>query len=194
MDTGQTFTDKVSGLKEEVVGKVKKDPSKVQHGKQMRTGELKRKQQEEGDVRICSPHMFVFRVLTALSCCKVNDNPFQNADEPPPGAAGGDNDDTQEGSAGAKRPKTDADAQKGAEDITDDTTDKAPGQEASDAPGTGNTASTVTGQQGSGAHPTDIGAKEQAAVTAPEGTEEAEQQRKGATTHAHADKQIDEAQ
>ena len=47
----------------------------------------------------------------------------------------------------------------------------------------------MTGQQGSGAHPTDIGAKEQAAVTAPEGTEEAEQQRQG----VHADKQIDEA-
>ena len=45
------MTEKVAGLKEEVVGKVKKDPAKVQHGKEKRTGELKRKQLEEGDVR-----------------------------------------------------------------------------------------------------------------------------------------------
>ena len=49
------MTEKVAGLKEEVVGKVKKDPAKVQHGKEKRTGELKRKQLEEGDVRLTLP-------------------------------------------------------------------------------------------------------------------------------------------
>ena len=39
----------MSGLKEEVVGKVKHDPSLVQHGHEMRTGTLARKEREEAD-------------------------------------------------------------------------------------------------------------------------------------------------
>ncbi len=44
----------------------------------------------------------------------------------------------------------------------------------------GNQAPTsVTGKRGAGTHPTEAGAQEQAATTAPEGTEEAERQRDG---------------
>lgn len=32
--------DKIAGLKEQLVGKVKKDPALVEHGKQRKTGEL----------------------------------------------------------------------------------------------------------------------------------------------------------
>ena len=60
-------------------------------------------------------------------------------------------------------------------------------------PGTGNAAtSTVTGKRGPGTHPTEAGAQEQAATTAPEGTEDAEKQRRGENTYA--DKQIDEGE
>lgn len=56
----------------------------------------------------------------------------------------------------------------------------------------GNAAPTsVTGKRGPGTHPTEVGAQEQAATTAPEGTEEAEQQRHGETVNK--DKQIDES-
>ena len=40
----QTTVDKVVGLKDEVIGKVTKNPAKVEHGKEQRSGELKRKQ------------------------------------------------------------------------------------------------------------------------------------------------------
>ena len=46
----QTTFDKIQGLKEELAGKVTRNPDKAQHGKEMRTGELKRKQHEEDDV------------------------------------------------------------------------------------------------------------------------------------------------
>lgn len=63
----------------------------------------------------------------------------------------------------------------------------------SDVPGTGNAApSSVTGKRGPGAHPTEKGALEQAATTAPAGTEQAEQQRRG--ENAYAVKDIDEAE
>ncbi|KAK1229125.1 hypothetical protein PQX77_007830 [Marasmius sp. AFHP31] len=44
---GPTFTDKLGGMKEEVKGKVFRKPEVAQHGKDRRTGELKRKEQEE---------------------------------------------------------------------------------------------------------------------------------------------------
>lgn len=44
-----TAYDKLEGLKEEIKGKVTRNPDKVQHGKEMRTGELKRKQHEQDD-------------------------------------------------------------------------------------------------------------------------------------------------
>ncbi|GJE92466.1 hypothetical protein PsYK624_086200 [Phanerochaete sordida] len=44
-----TTFDKIQGLKEELAGKVTRKPEKAQHGKEMRTGELKRKQHEEDD-------------------------------------------------------------------------------------------------------------------------------------------------
>ena len=56
----------------------------------------------------------------------------------------------------------------------------------------GNAAPTsVTGKRGPGTHPTESGAQEQAATTAPEGTQEAEEQRKGEVVNK--DKQIDES-
>ena len=56
----------------------------------------------------------------------------------------------------------------------------------------GNAASTsATGKRGPGTHPTEKGAQEQAATTAPEGTQKAEQQRQGQNTDT--DKQIDES-
>lgn len=48
----QTAYDKLEGLKEEIKGKVTRNPDKVQHGKEMRTGELKRKQHEQDDVSL----------------------------------------------------------------------------------------------------------------------------------------------
>ena len=60
--------DKLTGLKEEVKGKVTRKPDLVQHGKELRTGELKRKQ-EQGEVSNCtyspdSAHRIsMFRIL-----------------------------------------------------------------------------------------------------------------------------------
>ncbi len=48
---GQTLGDKIIGLKDEVAGKITRNPEKVQHGKEQKSGELKRKQLEEKDVR-----------------------------------------------------------------------------------------------------------------------------------------------
>lgn len=47
----QTAGDKIQGLKEQIAGKLTHNPEKAEHGKQMRTGELKRKQKEQDDVR-----------------------------------------------------------------------------------------------------------------------------------------------
>ncbi|KAJ4478613.1 hypothetical protein C8J55DRAFT_399473, partial [Lentinula edodes] len=44
---GPSLTDKLSGLKEELKGKVTKNPGLVEHGKEMKTGELKRREQED---------------------------------------------------------------------------------------------------------------------------------------------------
>lgn len=46
----QTASDKFMGLKEELVGKLSRKPEKVEHGREKRTGELKKKQWEEGNV------------------------------------------------------------------------------------------------------------------------------------------------
>ena len=40
----QTIGEKIDGMKEEIKGKVKHDPELVQHGRDQRTGELKRKE------------------------------------------------------------------------------------------------------------------------------------------------------
>jgi hypothetical protein len=48
----KTLGEKYEGLKEEVKGKVKRNPEQVQHGKDMISGELKRRERE-ADVR---PH------------------------------------------------------------------------------------------------------------------------------------------
>lgn len=41
------MNDKLDGLKEEIKGKIKNDPELVQHGRDKRTGELKRKEMRE---------------------------------------------------------------------------------------------------------------------------------------------------
>jgi hypothetical protein len=43
--------DKFEGVKEEVVGKLTRNHDKAEHGKEMRTGELKRKEKEKEEVR-----------------------------------------------------------------------------------------------------------------------------------------------
>lgn len=42
--------DKVTGYKEELIGKLFHNPQKAQHGHDLRTGELKRKELEEDEV------------------------------------------------------------------------------------------------------------------------------------------------
>jgi len=44
-----TAGDKIQGYKEEIAGKITRNHDKVQHGKEMRTGELKKKQHEHDD-------------------------------------------------------------------------------------------------------------------------------------------------
>ncbi|KAG7095210.1 hypothetical protein E1B28_005985 [Marasmius oreades] len=46
---GPTFTDKVTGVKEEIKGKVTRHPDLVQQGHDRRTGELKRRERDEDD-------------------------------------------------------------------------------------------------------------------------------------------------
>ena len=60
------MTDKVVGLKDEAIGKVTHNKDKATHGKQQRTGELKRKQLEEDDVS-----------LPYFHCCTLSDDDFQ---------------------------------------------------------------------------------------------------------------------
>jgi hypothetical protein len=43
----QTISEKIDGLKEELKGKIKHDPELVEHGRDKRTGELKRKGMRE---------------------------------------------------------------------------------------------------------------------------------------------------
>ncbi|KAI0683277.1 hypothetical protein BC835DRAFT_1396075 [Cytidiella melzeri] len=132
-----TGTDKITGLKDEIVGKITRNQDKVQHGHEQRTGELKKKKFEEDGKA----------------------DPF----------------------SGAKEEKKDEPASAATKTGGDE-----PGA-AGDAPPTG-----VTGKRGrDGVHPSEAGAQEQAATTAPEGTAEAEKQRQGGNTDG--DKQIDES-
>ncbi|KAI0653919.1 hypothetical protein C8Q70DRAFT_926767, partial [Cubamyces menziesii] len=101
---GASTGDKITGLKEELKGKILHKPDVVEHGRELRTGELKKKQQEDQD-------------------------------HPPSGAGS---------SADSDKPN----APKSFPPATSDP-----------------------------AHPTDKGAREQAATTAPEGTEKAQRQK-----------------
>jgi len=114
--------DKITGFKEEFIGKITGNHDKFQHGHDMRTGELKRREREAGE----------------------DDNPF---------SASGKNKDSGKDS---KHSESKSDSKP---PVSDDTS-----------------------------HPTDKGAKEQAATTAPEGTEKAENQKEGDA--AQNDKQI----
>jgi len=55
---GEGFGGKIQGIKEQIKGKITRNPDLVQQGKDRQTGELKRKQDDEAD---------------------QNDNPFKNA-------------------------------------------------------------------------------------------------------------------
>ncbi|CAL1710872.1 unnamed protein product [Somion occarium] len=44
---GASGGDKLAGWKEELAGKITRNPDKVHHGHDLRTGELKKKEQEE---------------------------------------------------------------------------------------------------------------------------------------------------
>ncbi|KAJ8475265.1 hypothetical protein ONZ51_g6662 [Trametes cubensis] len=46
---GASTGDKIAGLKEEMKGKILRKPDVVEHGRELRTGELKKKQQEDQD-------------------------------------------------------------------------------------------------------------------------------------------------
>ena len=50
----QTLTDKVVGLKDVTIGKLKHNPEQVQHGKEQRSGELKRKKLEGDNVSLAA--------------------------------------------------------------------------------------------------------------------------------------------
>ncbi|KAI0674320.1 hypothetical protein C8Q78DRAFT_967696 [Trametes maxima] len=54
---GASTGDKLTGYKEEAKGKILRKPDLVEHGRELRTGELKKKQQEE-DVRPKPPPFF----------------------------------------------------------------------------------------------------------------------------------------
>jgi hypothetical protein len=43
----QPVSDKIGGLKQEIKGKIKHDPELVEHGREQRTGQLKRKEMKE---------------------------------------------------------------------------------------------------------------------------------------------------
>jgi len=45
----QAISEKIDGLKEEIKGKIKHDPELVEHGRDKRTGELKRKEMRQVD-------------------------------------------------------------------------------------------------------------------------------------------------
>ncbi|KAG0151773.1 hypothetical protein CROQUDRAFT_129879 [Cronartium quercuum f. sp. fusiforme G11] len=44
---GGGLADKVEGFKDQVIGKLKKDPEKIQHGKEQASGELAKKEREK---------------------------------------------------------------------------------------------------------------------------------------------------
>lgn len=107
-------------------------------------------------------------------------DPFNTSEDDKQDEKEGDTQDKDE-----KEPGSAGDTQNGDKDISG--TDHDQGDHIA-----GNAAPTsVTGKRGPGTHPTEAGAQEQAATTAPEGTDEAERQRKGEVVED--DKQIDEA-
>lgn len=53
---GVGFSEKIQGLKEQVKGKITKNPDLVEHGKERRTGVLKKKEEEE-DVSSLNPSL-----------------------------------------------------------------------------------------------------------------------------------------
>jgi len=137
---GASGGDKIAGWKEEIVGKILRNPEKVQHRKEVRTGELKKREQEEEDEK---------------------ENPFKKEEkekkEPEGGKDAVDSDkQSPSGSANSQTHK----------------------------PQTAATGPSIEANSRSDPE----AAKEQAATTAPEGTEAAESQRKGETTRK--DKQI----
>jgi hypothetical protein len=140
------------------VGKLTRNPEKVQEGHDRRTGELKRRKFEEDNVRVFSSSLSCTQSLTML---------FQTSD--PISQAGNDK-------------------------LEDKKDQKTPAAEMADNEENvaGNAPTTsVTGQRGPATHPTEDGAREQAATTAPEGTEEAERQRQ--SEHGGGDQLIDES-
>ncbi|KAG0697471.1 hypothetical protein DFH29DRAFT_946396 [Suillus ampliporus] len=48
---GVGLGDKISGLQEEIKGKITKNPELVEHGREKRSGALKKKEQKEQDVK-----------------------------------------------------------------------------------------------------------------------------------------------
>ncbi|KAI6112273.1 hypothetical protein EDD16DRAFT_1175371 [Pisolithus croceorrhizus] len=46
---GASVSEKLEGLKEEIKGKITGRPELVEHGRELRTGELKRKEKEQAD-------------------------------------------------------------------------------------------------------------------------------------------------
>ncbi|KAI0782732.1 hypothetical protein C8Q75DRAFT_786618 [Abortiporus biennis] len=110
---GASGSDKITGWKEEIEGKVLRNPAKLQHGKDLRTGELKKREQAEED-----------------------ENPF---------ASGG----------GTKGKAKHSDSKQSPSEVKS------------------------TPPPPAAIHHDERGEKEQAATVAPEGTNEAEEQRKG---------------
>ncbi|OJT07036.1 hypothetical protein TRAPUB_2067 [Trametes pubescens] len=125
---GATTGDKLAGIKEEVKGKLFRKPDLVEHGREMRTGELKKKQQED------------------------DANPFANAKEDPSEKPAASGQRQASGASGAHSPD-------------------APNPNSSYPPAMSDTT-----------HASDKGAREQAAATAPEGTEKAQRQKTGGNT------------
>jgi len=150
---GASGGDKLTGWKEEIAGKIMRNPEKVQHGKDMRTGELKKKEKDDD-----------------------SNNPFANAGDKKDKKDKRESEDQDKSKSDSSQPQsqTNADINTSSPDPRTQNADKQMGA----AP------PSVEAQTG----PNEKAAKEQAATTAPEGTSEAEIQRKGENTHA--DKQI----
>lgn len=117
-----------------------------------------------------------------IMCHGQNADPFNTA-----GGGDKDKDDVKDDQ------KDDQDTTKGTENITGDRDTDMSGTDHDQGDRiAGNAAPTsVTGKRGPGTHPTETGAQEQAATTAPEGTQKAEEQRQGEAVNT--DKQIDES-